>query len=99
MVLPSAPDIGAIVESGEALDEIAKALQQPQAKGRGNFRSADLLGNAGRRMLPSVASGEGRANVVNFLENRRAWRRVSDALAEGFDAPEAAAQTEQNCRR
>ena len=45
-------------------------------------------------MLPSVTSGEGRATAVNFLESRQTGRRVSNALAEGFDAPETAAQTE-----
>jgi hypothetical protein len=48
-------------------------------------------------MLSSVARapGEGRTNVVNYLENRQAGqgRRVSNALSEGFEAPETAAQT------
>lgn len=43
------------------------------------------------------ASGEGRTNVVKALENRQAGqaRRVANALAEGFEAPETAAQTER----
>ena len=49
-------------------------------------------------MLSTVARapGEGRTAAVNFLENRQAGqgRRVSNALAEGFGAPETAAQTE-----
>ena len=88
----------AIVESGEAPNEIARALQQAQVEGQGNFTVADALGNAGQRMLSTVARapGEGRTAVVNFLENREAGqgRRVSNALAEGFGAPETAAQTE-----
>ena|SRR6516165_12312568 len=47
-------------------------------------------------MLSSVARapGEGRTNVVNYVENRQAGqgRRVSNALSEGFEAPETAAQ-------
>ena len=49
-------------------------------------------------MLSTVARAprEGRTSVVNFLENRQAGqgRRVSNALAEGFDARETAAQSE-----
>lgn len=89
----------AIAESGQAPDEIATALQQAQAEGQGNYTLADALGNSGQRMLSSVARapGDGRTNVVNYLENRQAGqgRRVSNALAEGFDAPETAAQTER----
>jgi hypothetical protein len=88
----------AIIESGEAPDEIARALQQAQVEGQCNFTVADALGNASQRMLSTVARapGEGRTAAVNFLENRETGqgRRVSNALAEGFDAPETAAQTE-----
>ena len=90
----------AIVESGEAPDEIARALQRAQVQGQGNFTVADALGNAGQRMLSTVARapGEGRTSVANFLENRQAGqgRRIINALAEEFDAPETAAQVE--CR-
>jgi hypothetical protein len=86
----------AIVESGEAPDEIARALQRAQVQGQGNFTVADALGNAGQRMLSTVARapGEGRTSVVNFLENRQAGqgRRVINALAEEFDAPETGAE-------
>jgi hypothetical protein len=51
-------------------------------------------------MLSTVARapGEGRTSVANFLENRQAGqgRRIINALAEEFDAPETAAQVE--CR-
>jgi len=58
-----------------------------------NF-SADLSSNAGQRILPRVVPGGG--HIANPLGNRQAGRgrRISDALAEGFDAPETAAQTE-----
>jgi len=86
----------AIVESGEAPDEIARALQRAQVQGQGHFTVADALGNAGQRMLSTVARapGEGRTSVANFLENRQAGqgRRVINALAEEFDAPETGAE-------
>ena len=89
----------AIVESGQTPDEIATTLRQAQAEGQGNFALADALGDSGQRTLSSVARapGEGRTNVVNYLENRQAGqgRRVSNALSEGFEAPETAAQTER----
>ena len=78
--------------------KLQRALQQAPVEGQGNFSVADALGNASQRMLSTVARspGEGRTSVVNFLENRQAGqgRRVSNALAEGFDARETAAQTE-----
>jgi hypothetical protein len=89
----------AIVESGQTPDQIAPTLQQSQVEGQGNYALADALGNAGQRMLSTVARalGEGRTNVVNYLENRQAGqgRRVANALSEGFEAPETAAQTER----
>ena len=57
----------AIVESGEAPDEIARALQRAQVQGQGHFTVADALGNAGQRMLSTVARapGEGRTSVAS----------------------------------
>ena len=50
-------------------------------------------------MLSTVARapGEGRTNVVNTLESRQAGqgRRVANAVSEGFETPETAAQTER----
>ena len=50
-------------------------------------------------MLSSVARapGEGRTNVVNTFENRQAGqgRRISNALSEGFEAPETGTQVER----
>jgi hypothetical protein len=88
----------AIIESGQTPDQIANALKQAQAEGQGAFNVADALGNSGQRMLSSVARapGEGRSAAVEALESRQAGqgRRVANALAEGFEAPETAAQTE-----
>jgi hypothetical protein len=88
-----------ITESGMTPADVEAALQQAQLEGQGNFSVADALGNSGQRMLSTAAraNGEGRTNVVNYLENRQAGqgRRVTNALSEGFEAPETAAQTER----
>jgi hypothetical protein len=88
----------AVVESGRPTADIGQDLATAASEGQGGYTLADALGNSGQRMLSTVARapGEGRTTVVNTLENRQAGqgRRVSNALAEGFDAPETAAQTE-----
>ena len=88
----------AIVESGRPTADIADELASAAAEGQGAYTLADALGNAGQRMLSTVARapGEGRTAVVNAMEARQAGqgRRVSNALSEGFEAPQTAAQTE-----
>jgi hypothetical protein len=88
----------AIVESGRPTADIGADLASAAAEGQPGYNLADALGNAGQRMLSTVARapGEGRTAVVNALEARQAGqgRRVSNALAEGFQAPQTAAQTE-----
>jgi len=90
----------AIVESGEAPDEIARSLQQARAEGQDNFTVGDSLGNAGQRLLSSTAwaPGEGRTNVANFLDENRhtgQGRRVASALSDGFETPETGTQVER----
>ena len=86
-----------IAESGQSADQIANQIAQAAREGQGEFSVADALGNPGQRLLSTVARapGEGRTEVVNFLDQRQAGqgRRVANALAEGFDAPETAEQT------
>ena len=88
----------AISESGRPTANIAGDVTQAANEGQGAFTLADALGNPGQRMLSSVARapGTGRTDVVNALEQRQAGqgRRISNALAEGFNAPETAAATE-----
>jgi hypothetical protein len=88
----------AISESGRPTASIADDVTRAAAEGQGAFTLADALGNSGQRMLSTVARapGQGRTDVVNALEQRQAGqgRRVSNALAEGFNAPETAAATE-----
>ncbi|SHM40993.1 hypothetical protein [Bradyrhizobium lablabi] len=87
-----------IMESGRPTADIANDVAAAANEGQGVFTVADAMGNSGQRMLSTVARapGEGRTAVVNALEGRQGTqgRRVSNALAEGFAAPETAAQTE-----
>ncbi len=88
----------AVSESGMTPADIASSVQAAARDGQGVFSVADAMGNAGQRMLSSTARapGQARTDVVNFLDARQAGqgRRLSNALAEGFDAPQTAAQTE-----
>lgn len=88
----------AVSESGMTPQEIATSIASANREGQGMFTAADAMGNAGQRMLSTTARapGQARTDVVNFLDNRQAGqgRRISNALAEGFDAPQTAAQTE-----
>lgn len=87
-----------ILESGVNPDQLSLDTVQAANEGQPQFTLADAMGNAGQRMLSTVARapGEGRTAVVNALEARQAGqgRRVAGALAEGFDSPQTAAQTE-----
>lgn len=88
----------AVSESGLSPNQITDDLARAGREGQGMFTLADAMGNPGQRMLSTVtrAPGQGRTDVVNFLENRQAGqgRRISNTLAEGFDSPQTAAQTE-----
>jgi hypothetical protein len=87
-----------VSESGMTPAQIADDIRTAAAEGQGMFTAADAMGNAGQRLLSSTARapGHARTDVVNFLDNRQAGqgRRISGALAEGFDSPQTAAQTE-----
>jgi hypothetical protein len=87
-----------VSESGMTPAQIADDIRSAAAEGQGMFTAADAMGNAGQRLLSTTARapGQARTDVVNFLEGRQAGqgRRISGALAEGFDSPQTAAQTE-----
>lgn len=87
-----------VVESGQAPQDLARSVGQAAQEGQGMFTLADAMGNAGRRMLSTTARAPGRArtDVVDFLDQRQAGqgRRIAGSLAEGFDSPQTAAQTE-----
>lgn len=88
----------AISESGQTPQQIGQSVMDAAAEGQPEFTVGDAMGNAGQRMLSTVARapGEGRTAVVDALEGRQGTqgRRISNALAEGFDSPQTAAQTE-----
>jgi hypothetical protein len=92
----------AITESGQTPEQIARQVSGAAAEGQGMFTVADAMGNPGQRMLSTIARapGEGRTDGVNFLDARQAGqgRRVANTLAEGFQAPETAARTEERLR-
>lgn len=87
-----------VSESGMTPAQIANEIRTAAGEGQGMFTAADAMGNAGQRLLATTARspGQARTDVVNFLDNRQAGqgRRISNALAEGFDSPQTAAQTE-----
>lgn len=87
-----------VMESGQTPQQLAGAVDDAAREGQGMFTLADAMGNSGQRMLATTARSPGtaRTDVVEFLEGRQSGqgRRISNALAEGFDAPQTAAQTE-----
>lgn len=87
-----------IAESGQTPEQIGRSVTDAAREGQSEFTVGDAMGNAGQRMLSTVARapGEGRTAVVDALEGRQGTqgRRISNALAEGFDSPQTAAQTE-----
>lgn len=90
----------ALQESGRTPAEIDAALAAANREGQGGvYTAADAMGNAGQRLLSTVARspGEGRTAVVEALDGRQAGqgRRVASQLAEGFNAPQTAMQTER----
>jgi len=86
----------AMTRAGSTPDDIARQLTDATADGQGVFTVADALGNSGQRMLSTVTRtpNDARQRTVEALLARQAGqgRRVSNALAEGFDAPDTAAQ-------
>lgn len=87
-----------VSESGMTPQQVAAQVAQAGNEGQGMFTVADAMGNAGQRMLATTARapGQARTDVVNFLDSRQAGqgRRIANTLAEGFDSPQTAAQTE-----
>lgn len=88
----------AVAENPNTPAQLAGDVRQAAAEGQGVYTLADALGNPGQRMLSTVtrAPGPGRTDAVEFLDARQAGqgRRVAQALAEGFDSPMTAAQTQ-----
>lgn len=89
----------AISEGRTNPNQISLDLLQAANEGQPMYAVVDALGHPGQRMLSTVARspGEGRTAVVDAMEARQAGqgRRVANALSEGFEAPQTAAQTRQ----
>lgn len=83
-------------DSGRGMSEITRDLTEAGAAGL-PYTLADAMGNAGQRGLSVVARnpGQGRQQVVEFLENRQAGQsdRLSSALADNLRSPATAANT------
>jgi hypothetical protein len=89
--------IGAALQrSGKTPGQIADMLQFAADDGQDGYAVADALGHSGQRMLSSVARtpNGARQEVVDQLLSRQMGQgdRLSNALAEGFSAPDTAAQ-------
>jgi hypothetical protein len=88
----------AVDESGRPVADVVGDVTRAANEGQGVYTVADALGNPGQRMLSTAtrAPGPGRTQAVEFLDQRQAGqgRRVANALSEGFDSPQTAAQAE-----
>jgi hypothetical protein len=86
----------ALSRSGRTPDEIAQILASAQRDNQGMFTIADALGNSGQRMLSTASRNphEGRQALVEALQARQMGQgeRLSNTIAEGFNAPDTAAQ-------
>jgi hypothetical protein len=84
-------------DSGMTGAEIEGGVRQAADEGQDVFTVGDAMGNAGQRLLSTVARapGQGRTDVVASLDSRQGdqGRRLAGALREGFDAPQTAEQT------
>lgn len=85
-----------IHESGLTPSQIGQSVADANAAGQ-PFTIADAMGNPGQRLLSTVARspGQGRTDVVNFLEGRQAGQgdRLSQITDEALGAGNTARQT------
>lgn len=86
----------AMQRAGITADDVANSIQSAIDDGQQGYAVADAVGNAGQRMLSSVARtpNDARQDVVNQLLTRQAGQgeRLSNTISEGFAAPDTAAQ-------
>jgi hypothetical protein len=84
----------AATESGQTPAQVADRVGAAVADGQTEYRLLDALDNAGRRKAAVVAKnpGEGRQQLVEFLDQRQAGQggRVAQAVEEGLGASETA---------
>lgn len=83
-------------KSGMSADDIANMLTRANADDQGMFTMADAMGHQGGRMLSTAVRNpnEARQQIVDALTGRQMGQgeRLSNFLAEGFAAPDTAAQ-------
>lgn len=89
--------IGAVMQrAGMSADDVANSIQSAIDDGQQGYAVADALGLSGRRALIPVARtpNDARQEVVDQLLTRQAGQgeRLANAIAEGFSAPDTAAQ-------
>lgn len=89
-----------IRRAGTTPDEIGDRLARAHADGQDMFTVADAMGHSGQRMLSTVARNPNdmRQTLIDTLTGRQMGQgnRLSNALAEGFNAPDTAAQRVQS---
>lgn len=82
--------------AGTTPERVAKALQSASDDGQDVFSMVDAMGNSGQRMMSTVARtpNDARQEVIGSLMRRQTGQgpRLSNALAEGFGAPDTALQ-------
>lgn len=87
---------GALLRAGKSADDVATELQAARLENQPGFAVADALGLTGQRLSSTAARvpHEGRQEFVEALHARQSGqgRRITNALAEAFDAPDTAAQ-------
>lgn len=93
----SADAIGkALQRSGRTPDQVADIMQGAIEDGQRGYTAMDAMGHAGQRLASTIARNphDERQAFVDFLRNRQAGagERLSNAIAEGFDAFDTAAQ-------
>lgn len=87
-----------VERSGKSVDDIVDALMRSKAAGQDMFTAADAMGHSGERLLSTLVRNPNneRQAIVDALQQRQLGQgeRLSNYLAEGFDATDTAAQRE-----
>lgn len=88
-----------VSESQLPPNQVANDVLTAAREGQPHYAVADALGSAGQEALSTVARspGIGRTETTNFLNDRQLGqgRRVQNAIAEGFNAPQTAEEARE----
>lgn len=86
-------------ESGKTPNQVSLDVVQAANEGQPQYTVADAMGNAGQRLLSTIARapGEGRTMAVNASNATQGdqGRRLAGAFQDAFEAPQTAEQTRQ----